>query len=74
MLGHMEPAHSPLEYFPQEPWSLPGSWTLPQRPSKVRQPGETRQICLPREGYLSKVISCFCGEEVRRMDQARAEV
>lgn len=45
----MEPNHSPLKDFLQEPWSLSDSWTLPQRPSEVPKPGrQGKSVCQGR--------------------------
>lgn len=53
----MEPNNSPLKDFLQEPWSLPDSWTLPQRPSEVLKPGrQGKSVC---QGRGVSTQGCF---------------
>lgn len=64
---------TPLVFLPRTLASL-ASWTLPQRGPVNLADWEAR-LCLPREGGLLEVISCFSlgGRQERGQARAKAE-
>lgn len=54
-LGQEEPTHLPHKHFPPVPWTLPDSWTLPQRGPKSLADWEARLFAkgeVPACGYF----------------------